>query len=165
MIVGGLVILAIIAASAVSFLTPKENSTKKLTAIVQEQQEIVRVADLADKSAVGVDLKNLAVNVSLSVATDATSLQKYLTTRNVKLSDAVLAGKQDAKTDALFAAAKLTNTFDHTAAYTLQSLPVLSPSSLNTTSQAENGKNARKELKNSYQSADTLIGQANKVLE
>lgn len=164
LVVGGLVVLAVIAAIAVSLLAPKDASLEKLTTVVQEQQEIVRVADLADKSAASTDLKNLAVNTSLSVGSDKKSLQTYLTTRKVKLTDEILAAKQDSKTDTLLTNAKATNTFDHTAAQTLQSLLVTYRSDLNTTYQEVKGKNARAELKNSYDTAELLIVQANKVV-
>jgi hypothetical protein len=163
-IVGGLVVLAIIAAIAFTLLTPKDNSLEKLTSILQEQQEIVRVAGLSDASATNIDLKNLAVNVSLSVGSNATSMQKYLSDRKIKITDTLLLGKQDTKTDTLFASAKSTNTFDHTAAQTLQSLLVTYRSDLNTTYQDVKGTNARKELQSSYQTAEALIVEANKVV-
>jgi lambda repressor-like predicted transcriptional regulator len=162
--VGGVVILAIIAAIVVSLITPKDTSYEKLTAILQEQQEIVRVADLTDKSASGTDLRNLAVNTSLSVSTNKTSLQTYLTKRKVKITDVVLAGKQDAKTDTLLANAKSANTFDNTAAQTLQTLLVTYRANLNTTYQDVKGANARTELKKSYQTAELLIAEANKLV-
>lgn len=163
-IVGGLVVLAVLAAILMSLFVPKDTSLEKLTSILQEQEEIVRVADLSSASAANVDVKNLAVNVSLSVGTNSTSLQTYLTTHKVKITKALLATKQDSKTDTLLTNAKSTNTFDHTAAQTLQSLLVTYRSDLNTTYQDVKGTNARKELLNSYKNADLLITEANKVV-
>lgn len=163
-IVGGVLILAAIVALVVTLLTPKDTSFEKLTSLLQEQQEIVRVADLADASAKSIDLKNLAVNVSLSVGTNKISMQKYLSDRNIKITDVVLAAKQDTKTDTLFTSATSSNTFDHTAAQTIQSLLVTYRSNLNTAYQGVKGTNARKELISSYQTAEILITEANKVV-
>lgn len=163
-IVGGLVVLAIIAAIAISLLTPKDNSFAQLTSVLQEQQEIVRVADITDKSASTTDLKNLAVNVSLGVGTNKVSLQKYLTTRKVKINDTILAAKKDSKTDTLFANAKAASAFDKTAAQTIQSLLVTYRANLNSTYQTVKGTKARAELQTSYQTADLLITEANKVV-
>jgi len=163
-IVGGLIVLAVLATVLVSLFTPKDTSIEKITTILQEQQEIVRIADLSSASATTVDVKNLAVNVSLSVGSNATSLQTYLTAHKVKVTDTLLAAKQDAKTDTLFTNAKSTNTFDHTAAQTMQALLVTYRADLNTTYQSVKGVNARKELLSSYKSADILITEANKVV-
>ena len=157
-------VLAAITAVVITLLTPKDTSFDKLTSIVQEQQEIVRVADLSDASATTIDLRNLAINVSLSVGSNKASLSTYLSTRKVKITDALLAAKQDVKTDTLFTNAKSTNTFDHTAAQTLQSLLVTYRSNLNTTYQSVKGTNARKELLSSYQTAEVLISEANRVV-
>lgn len=163
-IVGGLVVLAVVAAIVMSLLAPKDTSLDKLTSVLQEQQEIVRIANLSDTSATSIDLKNLAVNVSLSVGTNATSMQNYLSERNIKITETLLAAKQDTKTDTLFTNAKSTNTFDRVAAQTMQSLLVTYRSNLNTTYQDVKGANARKELQSSYQTAEILIAEANKVV-
>lgn len=163
-IVGGLIVLVVLAAILVSVFVPKDTSLEKLTSIMQEQEEIVRVADLSSASATSVDVKNLAANVSLSVGTNATSLQTYLTAHKVKITKVLLATKQDSKTDTLLTNAKSTNTFDHTAAQTLQSLLVTYRADLNTTYRDVKGTNARKELLNSYKNADILITEANKVV-
>lgn len=163
-IVGGLVVLGVLATVVVSLLSPKDTSYAQLTTILQQQQEIVRVAELSQKSASTSDLKNLSINVSLSVGADKNSLQTYLTTRKVKITDTILAAKQDSKTDTLLANAKSANTFDATAAQTLQSLLVTYRADLNTTYQSVKGTNARAELKTSYQNADLLIAEANRVV-
>ena len=164
LVIGGAVALGIVLVLTVlSLFAPKDDAVTLLTTLVQEQQEIVRVADLGSQSANGASVRNLATNVSLSVGSDQTQMMQYLSSIKKPVNKKKLAIKYDAKTDQTLQSARQTNTFDHATVQSLQMLLVEYRANLNSTYQGVKGPKAREQLKNSYQAADLLIAQANKV--
>lgn len=158
-IVGFLVVLAIIAAVAVKLLAPKDTSTQQIATIAQDQQEIVRVATYVASHAKSTELVNFAVNTELSVGTNQKAAIDYATTRGVKLDDKTLALKTDATTDKTFSSALSSNTFDATAAQTLNTQLSTYQLNLKKAYAASSGKKARAILQASYDASVLLAAQ------
>lgn len=158
-IVGVVVALTIIGAVAYKLFLPKDNSTQQITAIAQEQQELVRVASFVASHAGSTNLVNFAVNTQMSVSTNQQAAIAYAATRGVKLESKVLILKQDAATDKLFASAISTNTFDTTAAQTLNTQLSTYQANLKRAYSVTSGKKAQAVLQSSYDTAATLATQ------
>lgn len=121
-IVGGLVVLTIIGAVALSLFAPKSSAQTTFVGLVQEQQEIIRVTTDMMQYASSSDLKNAATTTNLSVTSDQKQFTTYLTANKVKLTQKELALKTDPANTKLLANAKATSTYDTTATKLLQSV-------------------------------------------
>lgn len=158
-IVGIVVVIAIIGVIAARLLVPKDNSVQQVTAVAQEQQELVRVATYIVSHAKSTDLINFAINTEMSVSTNQQASIEYVANRGVELGEEQLALKKDAKTDTLLSAAISTNTFDSAATQTLTSQLSTYQTSLKRAYNASSGKKARAVLQASYDTAVSLAAQ------
>jgi hypothetical protein len=112
LIVFGVGVIVVILGIVVTAFQSKNASVSSLTAIAQEQQEIMRVAAQGEHQAASETTKGLAYTIDLSVGTSQTQLLSYLTTRNTKLNVKQLSLKKDASTDTMLAAAQASSTYD-----------------------------------------------------
>jgi hypothetical protein len=112
LIVLGAGLVVVILAIVISALLPKNSSVQSLTAIAQEQQEIMRVASQGERQATSETTKGIAYTVDLSIGTSQTKLLNYLSTRNTKLSTKQLDLKKDANTDTMLEAAQASSSYD-----------------------------------------------------
>jgi len=158
-IVGVLVALTIIGTVVAKLLVPKDTSIQQVTTIAQEQQELVRVATYVAGHASDTELINFAVNTEMGVGTNKLAAVNYLDTRGTKLTDTLLALKQDAATDKLFTSALSSNTFDSTATQTLNTELGAYQTNLKKAYNATTGKNARAVLQDSFDTAYSLAAQ------
>ena len=110
----GLVLLIAAMVIIRSLLTPKDTATTLATTLALEQQEIIRVSNLASQSATSQDIKDAAVTISTSVANDQTGTNAYLARNNIEINEKQLAAARDTKTDQLLADARASSTFDTT---------------------------------------------------
>jgi len=110
----GLVLLIAAVVIIRSLLTPKDTATTLATTLALEQQEIIRVSNLASQSATSQDIKDAAVTISTSVANDQTGTNAYLARNNIEINEKQLAAARDTKTDQLLADARASSTFDTT---------------------------------------------------
>lgn len=114
MIVGALIIIMIAASLLINLFTGNRTNTADLQALAQSQQEIIRVAQVANGGSGLRDqsLKNFATNTQLTVATQQTALLAYLTKHDAKMSPKTLGLKKDDQTDKQLAQARATSTYD-----------------------------------------------------
>ena len=112
LVVAGVAILIIILGIIITSFLPKSSSTQSLTAIAQEQQELMRVAAQGETQAASETTRGLAYTIDLSIGTDQTQVLAYLTKHNTKLSVKQLSLTQDKSTDATLTAAQASSTFD-----------------------------------------------------
>lgn len=162
-IVGLLVTLTVVGAVVAKLLLPADTTPQQITAIAQEQQEIVRVATFITSHATSVELVNFATNTQMSVGTNQQAAVDYLANRDIKLEDEELALKQDAATDKLFTAALSANTFDSTAVQTLNNKLSAYQASLKKAYTITTSKKARAVIQASYDTAVALAAQGKGV--
>lgn len=162
-IVAGLAVLTIAAVIVTSLLSPKDTASSQLFAIAQEQQEIIRIAEVGSTKATGNDARNLALNTQLSLTTSQQATLAYIKQHKGKADEKLLGAKASSDTDKILTVAATNNTFDSTLIQTLHSQLVAYRTNVNTTHQKVSGENARALLAESYKAADLLIAQANKI--
>lgn len=162
LIVGGVVILLVVAALVIDSLAPK-GSLPGMIAIAQRQQEIVRVATTANQQATSADVRNFAQNVSLSVSSSQQQISGYATAHGAKLDTKTLALDKSAQTDSQLAAAATANNYDSAAAQDLVSQLQTYEKLLQTTYKQTDSKTARHLLQAAFSSSDLLLQQGQAV--
>ena len=114
-IAGGLFVLIVAGFILASVLgSGSSSNTAKLTGLIQEQAEIIRVANTAktEKSVRDVNTLTVASNISLSVKTTQVQVTTMLPKKSQKLNDKVLNLKKNPKTDAALTIAARNNGYD-----------------------------------------------------
>jgi type II secretory pathway pseudopilin PulG len=155
----GLVVVIIIVGIVLSSLAPK-GSTPGLTAAAQRQQEIIRIATAATKTAAGQGTRNFATNVQFSVTSSQEQTLAYLKSHGTKVKKQQLALNKDVQTDALLANALTAGTYDTAVVQNLTSQLQTYEGLLKSTYNQTTGKSARELLQASYDSAAKLLEQA-----
>ncbi len=112
-IVGG-VLLALFIIIAAIISSSGKSSTQSLISLAEEQNEIIRVADIGVSKARTADAKNLATITSYSFRSSQADTLALLAKQGHKLKTKQLALKQDSKTDSQLTTADLNNKFDET---------------------------------------------------
>ena len=90
--------------------TKKDYSTYKTA--LEQQTEIVRIAELGANKARTVSVKNYASSIKLITASEKADTASFLKSVNVKVDEKVLALKKDESNDKLLATAEQTNQYD-----------------------------------------------------
>lgn len=111
---GCAVFIIIVLAILFSSVFKNEGNVPFLTAVAQDQSEIIRVTTKANTQAVSSGAKGLSESVSLSVGTDQQALIAFLNKSGVKLSNKVLGLGLKASTDQSLAAATQASNYDET---------------------------------------------------
>lgn len=159
---GAVIIILFVAGMVLSSLAPK-GSTPGLTAAVQRQQEIIRVATAAGQNATSTDVLNFAMNVELTVQSSQQQTLAYLTSHGTKVSDKLLALDQSAQTDALLANAAAAGNYDSTVTGNLTSQLQTYEGILSSTFKQTNSPSAKALLQADYLTAEKLLAQAKTV--
>jgi len=162
LLVGGAVLLMIVIAVVMSALGPK-SVTPQLTAIAEQQQEIIRIATNAARQTSGTDTTNFVTNVALSVTSSQNTVVTYVTSHGTKLSTKVLALKQNSKTDSLLSSAANAGTYDSTVRSTLTDQLTSYEGELRKTYKATSNKKVQQLLQNCYNAASKLLDQAKNI--
>lgn len=116
----GVVLLFIIGMIVMAILSaPGQAATKDLVLAAQQQNELIRVADIGAKGASSPDIRNLAVNTKLTLSTDQSKLLAIVN-KSKKVDAKVLALGKDNNTDRVLTAAKQSNRFDEVFKATLK---------------------------------------------
>ncbi len=111
--VAGFALLLVVAGVALSSFRSGKDATPELVATALSQQELIRMAGQNPSSDA---LDGALTNISLSVTTSQQSLTDYLAQHGTKITAKQFLLSRDAKSDALLANAKATNTFDQVLA-------------------------------------------------
>lgn len=114
-----LVIFAIIATSFLGSAGKADNAA--LLSMVEQQHEIMRLADVGISKAKGPEAQNLAITTKLTLASSQKDIQSYATKRGVKIDQKLLSEKKNSKTDAALTAAEQSNRFDEAFIQVLES--------------------------------------------
>ncbi|MBP7857985.1 hypothetical protein KA016_02885 [Candidatus Saccharibacteria bacterium] len=161
LVVGGIVTVLIVIAFVFVTIFSKSTPSPSLTAIVQQQQEIIRIATQGEQQAGTDTTKNLAYNIDLSVGTSQSQLKSYLAKHNVKITAKELALKKDPNTDKLLMNAKATSTYESALQKVFASQLQTYISDLQKAYDDTSSKTLRTVLADSYKAGKTLLNQAN----
>lgn len=153
------IVLAIIGVVAASIFS-KDEPTLGLTAIVQEQQEMIRIATQGEQRSTEETTRNLSYNIDLSVSTNQSQLIAYLAKHGTKLKPKELSLKQDASTDTLLANASATSTYDSALRKVLAEQLKTYLTDLQNAYKTTQSKTLKNILSTSFDAANTLYGQA-----
>jgi len=119
-IVGGTVILMVVAAFLVNLFLGNRTNLDALVGLAQSEQEIVRLSEKG-KDATSQDIKNAAVNTQLSVKSHQSDWLAYLGERGREVKDKELDLKKSASADKRLETAKQASLFDNTYANMMRS--------------------------------------------
>jgi hypothetical protein len=157
LLVGGAIVIMIMAAVLLNALVPNKGGTAELTTIAQQQQELIRVATIGSEQAQGQAAQNFAASVQYGLTSDQNQLLQYLAGQGKKVGTKTLALKQNSKTDQLLADAASAGNFDTVFTQTVTDQLATYQKTLETTYKATSGKNAKALLQSEYSAAGTLI--------
>ncbi len=137
------------------------NDAARLTALAQEQAEMIRISQSAIKQAASSPTQNLAANVSVSMGSDQQTLLAYMQTHNAPVPSAqVLAQHENTAGDRTLQAATNNGTYDQVYRSLIgQELQVYAQS-LTQTFNLSHNQNERAILHNAYAAAQLLITQS-----
>jgi hypothetical protein len=156
-VVGGAIVLMIVAAVVLNALVPNKSSVAELTTIAEEQQELIRVATLGANQATGQDTKNFATTVQLGITSSQNDVLSYLASHGHKLTTKQLTLKRDAATDQLLTAATATSTFDTALSHNLIDQLHTYQTSLQNTYKTAGNAAAKTLLQKNYSAATLLL--------
>ncbi|MCA9327782.1 hypothetical protein KDA14_04610 [Candidatus Saccharibacteria bacterium] len=109
-VAGAIILVAVV----FTLIFSKSSTTPTLTTIVQEQQELIRIATQGEAKASDEATKAYAYNVDLSISTNQQQLLSYLSKHGTTVKEKELALKKDPATDKLLTNAQATSTYDST---------------------------------------------------
>lgn len=112
-VIGGIFLLFVIFGIASTILSSGKNTASlALKEVVAEQEELIRVADLGSKDALGSEARGYAVTVSMTLKTSQQETTERVTAAKMKISNTELKAKSSSKTDESLTAAKANNRYD-----------------------------------------------------
>ena len=163
LILGGVVVLLIIAGIVISSLAPK-GATPGLLSIAERQQEIIRVSTEAAKQATTNDGQNLLTNVELSITSSQQRTLSLLAAHGVKPNQKVLALDQDSATDTELTNAAAAGNYDAVAAQNIVDQLQQYESLLQSTYKLATANNTKSLLRSEFNGTDLLLTQAKNLL-
>ncbi|MDB5169936.1 MAG: hypothetical protein JWN82_332 [Candidatus Saccharibacteria bacterium] len=160
-VVGGLFVLAIIAAVLMQFLGKSSGGFDKsaMLSVAQDQTEIIRLATRGTADSKLQPTKNFAITASLGMATEQAELLQYLAAHGYKPGDKDLLLKQSAQVDTQLDGAVSSSTFDTVYAGIMKQELQTYQQDLSTAYSSAKSASAKAALKARYATADMLVTQ------
>jgi hypothetical protein len=156
LILGGIFLLLIIFAVGKSFLSSNP-SKPALTAVVQDQQELIHLAANARKeSSLSQKNQNYSVTAQTSLVSAQSELLKYMSLNHITVKSKVLNLKVSTKTDQQLTAAVAQNTYNEVYQQIVQTKLTSYKQALKQAYTQTKGPNARKILNADYSAAVLL---------
>lgn len=155
---GGFILLAVLFTIALSVLNSGPSNKDHLLTVVAQQNELIRVSEIAVKEARGTQARNLAQTTRLSLRSDQASLTAALKAQKVKIGGKELGSAKDPKTDQLLEEATQNNRFDEVYLEFIQKALVDYQKNLNTAYQSSVNVRLKETMKIQYENASIIIG-------
>lgn len=156
-VIGIALLLALIGFFIAAF-GPKDTITPALVSIVQEQQEIIRVASKGQEST-SERTRAFAASTLYSVSTNQTELKEYLAAKKAAPNSKILGAKRSADTDKILASAKESNTFDSALQQSLNAQLTDYQTNLSSTYKKLSSKKSKAVIERSYTAVKLLLQQ------
>jgi len=155
---GGLGLLVVI--SIVMSLVLGGGGAKKdqLVALAQQQNELIRVAEIGVEKGRNAQARQLAVTAQLSLTSEQAALQSALKTQGVKVGNKELIAGKNTKTDTKLTQAEQTNRFDEVFLEHLKGELVSYQKNLKTAYDEASSKKFKDALAAQYEKAAILAG-------
>lgn len=161
LVVGGIFLLFMLLALALSFLLPKKGASEGVVAIAEEQQAIVALATSVATDAQSDTLKAFALNTQLVLQSDQKELTGYIKASGSKLDEKRLVNSSDAKATAKLETAKDTPNYDSTGREVLGSALEAYAGNLKTTYSQSKNQKEKAILQTAFANAGVLLEQNN----
>lgn len=158
-IIGFATAVIVLLAVVFTLIFSKSSTTPTLTTIVQEQQELIRIATQGETKAADEATKAYAYNVDLSISTNQRQLLAYLSEHGKTVKEKELALKKDSATDKLLANAQATSTYDSTLKKVLAAQLQTYLTDIQTAFKETSNTELREILDKSYSAGKTLLSQ------
>lgn len=158
--VGIVAVVVVLFVIIFSILRGGSGDTKPFVTLVQEQQEIVRIASAQASAVQGQNVKNFVMNTQLSIASDQTRLKELLSKNGVKVSEKQLEALASTSTDAQLTSAASSSTLDATLVTVLQKELTDYQSTLSQAYKATSNKPAKALLADLNEHAALLLAQS-----
>lgn len=133
------------------------SGTENIVKAVKQQQEIIRVAEVGEKSARTSATQTFATSTKLSVSTSQTEMLAYLNGKDRKLKGKELAEEFNAKTDAQLQTATDNGTFDDVFTAIMVKELTAYGQNLSDYYKGENSKARKQLLENAYSQVQGLL--------
>lgn len=162
-VVGGLFLLAIIAAVFMSFIGNAGSAFNKsaMLSVAQDQTEIQRLASIGEQDSVSQTNKNFSATTTLSIKSEQSELLTFLASNGYTVDPKQLPLKQDAAATSQLESAKSASTFDDAYKKTMQKALQTYQSDLKAAYDDASSDEAKKLLSDSYERATLLLTQLN----
>lgn len=158
-IVLGVGVLLVIGGLVFTNLAPKNSAETRYVTLVQDQQEVIRVATQGN-IATTEEARALATNTQLSISSDQKTLLNYLSKSGVKVEKKQLELKRDSTVDTTLLSAKATNTYDSALTSALVTELKAYMSDIQAAYKQTSGDSAKRMLVEEYAHAKLLLKQA-----
>lgn len=157
--VGVIVLVLIVVAVVVSsvFSSLANAGTSQLKTVYAEQQELIRLAEIGLKDAVGPDTRGFAGTTLLSTRTSQQKIQSVLSSRGVKITPQEAAAKKNARAEEILTGAAANNRYDETMQELLEERISSYNNSLRAAYDANDSQQARDALNEAFSGAGMLI--------
>ncbi len=158
LIIAGAVLLMILLSIVTTLLSSSSSTNERLRELAQEQQEVIRVAEIGTEQASNIQTRSLAFTVMLSVSSEQKELLAYLEKRGITFKkQEALALKEDPDTDKALETASDRNRFDEEFTEILNGQVAAYANNLETIYKSTKNETARALLNDSYTSASVIL--------
>ena len=158
LVVGGAIVLMIAAAIVTTVFLGSKTNLEDIVGLVQIENEITRVADLAEDSS-DQSIKNAASNTSLTIGSQQQAWLNFLGRQGRTVPTKELQLKEDSKTDQQLTAAHESSTFDVTYAKLMRTQLEAYSALVKTTYNRTHNKTESALLNDNYDEAQLLLKQ------
>ncbi|HUD06147.1 MAG TPA: hypothetical protein VMR18_04520 [Candidatus Saccharimonadales bacterium] len=156
---GGLLLIILIIIGA-SFIGGTPNAAS-LTSIAEQQNELIQLSSKAANNAVQPSTQNLAINIDLSLTTSQQALLSYLKSHGKSVGANTLTADNSASTTNQLSSATNAGDYDNVFIQIIQNLLSSYSGSIKQTFEQSSTPTQRQILNAEYETAQTLIDQAN----
>lgn len=150
--VGGAVLAILLFVGFTLFQNANRPKSELLIVVLQDQQEVIRVAELGSDKAKGVEALNYSSTVLATIKSDQRTLLKLVG----KVDSKTINGKQNSQTDKLLTEAEQTNRFDEVMLEKLRTMMGQYRKDIVAAYEGNEGKKTRAALKQSVDNSKKL---------
>ena len=154
----GMVLLFILLIIGFNFATSGSRpNTAQLTAVLQQQQEIMRVSDTGSNKASGEEAKNIAATTKVVITSQNLELKNILAAKKIKVNSKLLDDAKNAETDATLKTAEQNGRYDD--AFIQQTRTSLEEyrKTIKTAYNGSNSQAIKEELNEDYKQVNILL--------
>jgi len=154
---GGLVLIILVVVISRFAFGSSANNGVLLTALVAQQQEVVRIATLGVADAKDPVVINFAQTTKTVVSSQESELLSYLKSKNVKYTTAQLSAEKNTETDKILAQAVASNQYDSVFTETLKASLLTYTKDIKKNHDSASNAKSKTILADSYNSVATLL--------